>query len=173
MKLHLFLFVSMSVIVGLVLAGCSSSGESQNAGTYGSEQTTPPQTIPTPPPASSQKTPEKIDTVTVTRQDTQRPTYDTTTPPPMPASAGEMPKGNCSIQLGAYKMPDNADRIIALAKQRFNQPVYLFLDKSDMLYKVMMGDFPTKDAARSFRDAIAQQYPNDYKDAWVWEKPQR
>ncbi|HUL43212.1 MAG TPA: SPOR domain-containing protein [Bacteroidota bacterium] len=168
MKSSTFVFIIIGLIAVGLLAGCSSSQESQNTSTPPTEEPTPQQPAYTPPPAAAQKVPEKVDTVTVLRQDTQHPAY---APPSSPTMTGDIPKGNCSIQIGAFKMPDNADRIIALAKQRFNQPVYLFLDQTDTLYKVMIGDFPTKDAARSFRDAIAQQYPGDYKDAWVWEKP--
>ncbi|MBI4810871.1 MAG: SPOR domain-containing protein, partial [Ignavibacteriales bacterium] len=84
-----------------------------------------------------------------------------------------IPTGKFSVQIGAYKMPDNADRIASLAKERFNMNVYTNYDETDQLYKVMIGDFESKDSARSFRDAMATKYPDDYKDAWVSENPQK
>jgi cell division protein FtsN len=77
------------------------------------------------------------------------------------------------VQVGAYKMPDNAERVAASARERFSRKVYTVRDKSTDTYKVMIGDFTTKDDARNFRDRIASEYPSDYKDAWVSELPQQ
>jgi len=113
------------------------------------------------------------DTVTVNKQNTERPLYNSNAPSTSPAdTSGSMPQGKFSVQIGAYKMPDNADRIVALAKERFTQHVYLFFDKTDNSYKVLIGDFNIKDDARTFRDQMAQQFPSDYKDAWVRDNSQ-
>ncbi|HMD13181.1 MAG TPA: SPOR domain-containing protein, partial [Bacteroidota bacterium] len=104
----------------------------------------------------------RVDTVNVNKQNTERPLYNT-----QAASADSIPNGNFSVQIGSFKVPDNAARIVGLAKERFAQPVYLFLDKSDNSYKVVIGNFGTKDDARKFRDQMEQQFPNDYDHAWV------
>ena len=158
------------VVIALSFVGCSSSEETTD------KQETPP------PPAEVKNAPEqpapkteqppvkKIDTVNVDVQNTQKPTYEPKeTPPPSPT----LPTGKYSVQIGAYKMPDNADRIASLAKERFNLNVYTTLDKVDNLYKVMIGDFNSKDEARNFRDEMARNFPSDYKDAWVSENPQK
>ena len=104
----------------------------------------------------------RVDTVNINKQNTERPLYNT-----QATSGDSIPNGNFSVQIGSFKMPDNAGRIVALAKERFTQPVYLFLDKNDNSYKIVIGNFSSKDDARKFRDQMEQQYPNDYDHAWV------
>jgi cell division septation protein DedD len=169
---HLFrIYITLCITAAIFLIGCSSSEESTN------KQETPP-------PAEVKKAPEqpivkqeppvvkKIDTVNVDIQNQQKPIYEPkpTVPPPM---QNANPSGKYSVQIGAYKMPDNADRIASLAKERFNLNVYTSVDKLDNLYKVMIGDFNSKDEARNFRDEMARKFPSDYKDAWVSENPQK
>jgi len=81
--------------------------------------------------------------------------------------------GGYAVQVGAYKMQDNADRVAELAKERFGKQVYTYPDKTSGLFKVMVGNFITKDEARRFRDEMAQRFPSDYKDAWVSENTQK
>ena len=89
-------------------------------------------------------------------------------PPPSPPSMNKpTPTGNFSVQVGAFSDPDKAERAAALARQRFTNNVYRFFIKETNLFKIYVGDFMAKDEARKFRDRIAQQYPEDYKDAWV------
>lgn len=158
------------VVITLSFVGCSSSEE-----TTQKQETPPPpaevkNTPEQPAPKTEQPTVKKIDTVNVDVQNTQKPTYEPKeTPPPPPT----LPTGKYSVQIGAYKMPDNADRIALLVKERFNLNVYTSLDKMDNLYKVMIGDFNSKDEARNFRDEMARKFPSDYKDAWVSENPQK
>jgi cell division protein FtsN len=80
-------------------------------------------------------------------------------------------KGKYAVQIGAYKMPDKADNTAELARLRFQQIVYSYLDKNDNLYKVYIGDFTNKEEARNFRDEMMRKYPSDYKDAWASEHP--
>jgi len=157
------------VLAGFLLAGCSSSEKTVN-------------NTETPPPVEIKKTPEqpvakeeppaikKIDTVNVDIQNQKKPVYE---PPSAPPAQNSTPSGKFSVQIGAYKMPDNADRIASLAKERFGMNVYTSVDKIDNLYKVMIGDFNSKDEARNFRDDMAIKFPSDYKDAWVSENPQK
>ncbi len=140
----------------LLLMGCSSSKQASTTG----EVAAPPQTEKAAPP---------VDTLTVDTRNAEKPAYESRTPP---STAPVPPAGKFTVQVGAYKMPDNADRIASLAKERFARPVYTILDKADNLFKVMIGDFLTKDDARRFRDDMVQKYPSDYKDAWVSENPQ-
>jgi cell division septation protein DedD len=161
--------VSTLMPAALFLAGCSSSYDSANR-----QRTEEPvaQTKPADQPAARvEPKPAPADTVSVMVQKTERPTYEPKNPAPAAVDHTSLPTGRFSVQLGAYKMPDNSDRVASLAKERFHLNVYTSYDKNDNLYKVMMGDFSTKDEARSFRDRMVQQFPLDYRDAWVSENP--
>ncbi len=159
------LCILMILTVAAILAGgCSSSDQS-------TQTQQPDRSVLQPPPAqrTEVKQAPQPDTVNVTVQNTERPKYDPApgvTPQPQ---STESPTGRYSVQLGAYKMPDNADRIASLARERFGLKVYSIYDKADNLYKVMVGDFAVKDDARAFRDRMVMQFPTDYKDAWVSE----
>ena len=165
MKRVLFAFFVLSLFVCIAFIGCSGSEQSEK------------DEMPPPPPAATHNPAEKpkeslpvvkqIDTLKVEVKDADKPKFEPT--PIQPGNKFE--RGNYSIQLGAYQMPDNADRIAAIAKERFDMNVYTSFDEKDGLYKVYLGDFETKDAARTFRDVIASKYPEDYKGAWVSEKP--
>ena len=151
--------------------GCSSSEETAD------QKETPPaveikQTSEQQASKSQPETGTKVDTLNVEVQKNQKPSYESKeTPPPPPQPMN--PTGRYSVQIGAYKMPDGADRVAALVKERFALNVYTILDRADNLYKVMIGDFNTKDEARDFRDEIARKFPSDYKGAWVSENPQK
>jgi cell division septation protein DedD len=158
------------VVIAFSFLGCSSAKE-----TTDKQETPPPPTevknAPEQPAPKTEQPPlKKIDTVNVDVQNTQKPTYEPKETPPPPPS---LPIGKYSVQIGAYKMPDNADRIAALAKERFNMNVYTSLDQVDNLYKVMIGDFNSKDEARNFRDEMVRKFPSDYKGAWVSENLQK
>ena len=151
-------------LVVLSFAGCSSSD--QSGGQQESQSAPPAKTAPT----SAEEVTKKSDTLNVNVQNTQRPAYNQQSPSgtqPVPAS------GKYSVQIGAYKQAENADRIASLARERFGKNVYTIPDKANDLYKVMVGDFAVKDDARKFRDEMVQKFPNDYKDAWVSELPQK
>ncbi len=155
------LIIGIVLGIAVILAGCSSSQEGEKD--RAEKVQPPPSPKPEEQPAVKIEQP-KGDTVTVDRQSTEKPAYEPT--------RNSAPTGKYTVQIGAYKMPDNADRIAALAKERFTRPIYTFQDKKDNLYKVMIGDFMTKDDARNFRDQMEQQFPTDYKDAWVSEVQQ-
>ena len=158
------LWITMIIAVSI---GCSSSKES-----YGEQENQMPP--PTPkeklelPPKSTPS--EKVDTLSVNPQNTEKPSYESKTVPKTTVEAA--PKGKFAVQIGAYQMAENAERIASLARERFvGKTVYTIEDKADNLYKVMIGDFMTRDEARTFRDTMARHYYSEYKDAWVAEIP--
>lgn len=163
MKKTTFLFTSCLFAVSLLLMSCGSSEES----TQQKEQQLPPTTT-----SQTQQQPaSKTDTTSVSRQTTPKQEYDPRTSTPPKQSA--IPTGKYSVQIGAYKMSDNAERVAAMARDRFGKNVYTSQDKTADLYKVMVGDFTNKDDARRFRDDMAQRFPEDYKNAWVAENNQQ
>jgi cell division septation protein DedD len=151
-------FVIIACTSVLLLAGCKGSEQS-------STQTT--QTSPTTP-KQEVKVSDKVDTVNVTMQNSQKPSYE-----PSTTVSSSIPSSGFSVQIGAHKMQDNAARVAQLAKERFGNQVYTYQDKATGLYKVAVGQFVTKDEARKFRDEMAQRFPGDYKDAWVSENAQK
>jgi cell division septation protein DedD len=145
------------LFLSVLLIGCSSSRQS-SAGT----STEPSTAAPAETPAKEEAV--KSDTLDVKMEDEQKPQYE--------SNAWPSQSGAYAVQVGAYKMQDNADRIVAMTRERFSVAVNSILDRTSGLYKVMVGNFTTKDEARRFRDEMVQRYPNDYKDAWVSEIPQ-
>lgn len=81
----------------------------------------------------------------------------------------QFPPGKFTVQLGAYQSEEGAAGVAALSRSRFTKEVYTVFNSVDGLFKVMLGVFDSKDAARNFRDTIVRQYPDDYRDAWVSE----
>jgi cell division septation protein DedD len=166
---NLFILICC-VIFALMLWGCSTSEESEK------DQSTPP-----PPPAKVEKkaAPAPVqeaakDTVTAeTKTEVVNPPQKATEtiPPPVTVSH-ELPKGNFSVQIGAFSIPEKAEQWASLAKSRFGKSVYTLKDEKTNNTKVLVGEFDVKDEARKFRDQIVQQFPDDYKDAWVFEVPQ-
>jgi len=165
--------ISVLLIMTVLFFGCSTTEETAEKP---NQETPPPVTRqqPVQPPPASQIQPTRTDTVSVTTQVTGKETQQQTAAPEsvaakstssQPLSAA--PTGNFAVQIGAFSVPDKAGVIASLAKERFNKNVYTLQAKDTGLFKVMVGDFMTKDEARKFRDQMAQQFPDDYKDAWV------
>ncbi|HUN65592.1 MAG TPA: SPOR domain-containing protein [Bacteroidota bacterium] len=103
-----------------------------------------------------------------------------TSPPPAPVAETPVtppsppvnpPAGPFTVQIGAYAQQESAQQIAGSARARFPQSVGVALDPAAGLYKVTIGSFTSKDDARRFRDSMVQQFPTDYKDAWVSEIP--
>ena len=184
------LIIAFSLITAVLLIGCSSSEKA-------SEKKEPARSAETQPPAEKKseieaKATAKVDTLNVDVQSAPKPSYEAKTQPQVdtlgtnvqkpPSSPGELKvslekiapgSGKYCVQLGAYKMADNADRVATLAKDRLHKKVATIPDKVENLFKVMVGEFATRDEARKFRDEIARMFPDDYKDAWVSEIPQQ
>ena len=159
----------ISVVGGvLMLAGCGSSNESTSKDQSSSSTS---QTSQKAPDQNQTDASQKTDTVPVDNKDSPQQPYDPHSSAPVTKSA--MPTGKFSVQVGAYKQQENADRVAALAKDRFGMNIYTIPDALSGLVKVYVGDFAVKDEARKFRDEMAQKYPVDYKDAWVSENPSK
>ncbi len=156
--------------MAVVFFGCSPTEETAEKANQGNPPPATPQQQPVQPSPAKQIQPTTTDTVSVATQVTGKQTaapdsvaVDSTSLHP----ASPSPTGNFAVQIGAFSVPDKAGVIASLAKARFHKNVYTLQAKDTGLYKVMVGDFMTKDDARKFRDQMAQQFPDDYKDAWV------
>ncbi len=153
----------------LLFAGCGSSNETSKENT-----TPPPASKPAEPVAKQESAPPaaKVDTVNVVNvQTAPKPTYDQQNLGQQTATSPGMTSG-FAVQIGAYKTEENAQRASSLAKDRFGLIVQTITDKTDGLFKVLVGSFASRDEARKFRDDITQKYPVDYKDAWVKDMSQ-
>ena len=73
------------------------------------------------------------------------------------------------MQVGTFSVSEKAGQIAASTRSRFNKQVYLLRDEKSGNMRVLVGDFDGKDEARRFRDQIIQQFPEDYKGAWVYD----
>ncbi len=162
------LFSLLAVIAGILLcSGCGSSDATSKD--HAAEA----------PAGSGQKPPEQSKAESATKDQTppvdKKASGQTSYDPhaSVPTATTALPTGKFSVQIGAYKQQDNADRVAALAKERFGLNMYTIPDAASGLVKVYVGEFATKDEARKFRDDMAQKYPIDYKDAWVSENPSK
>jgi len=72
-----------------------------------------------------------------------------------------------SVQIGAYKSARNAEKSYELSLKRFKQPVIRFYEPGIKMERLCVGRFPTAKAAKEFAKSIQEQYPADYKEAWV------
>jgi cell division septation protein DedD len=159
-----FLKATLAVFViaaALIAGGCSSSKESSGGKSGAPSVQSPAESPSKGEPGAAART----DTFDVKVDNTRKPAYEPSTPAGQP--------GNYAVQIGAYQKKDNADRVAALARDRFAVSVGTIFDSPSNLYKVLVGNFTTKDEARKFRDDMVQKYPSDYKDAWTTDIPQR
>ena len=74
-----------------------------------------------------------------------------------------------SVQVGAFRVPSNADRCQKLVTQRFKFRAVNFYDKAIKMYRVTIGDFTKKKDAFAFWRSLKEKYPKDYADSWVAE----
>ena len=161
------LVAAAAVMTGVLWIGCSSSKQASE----GTEQTS---TVPPPVVEQPAVRHDHVDTLDVQTQNKQQPSYQSpSNTPPSTTDAPPPSAGTFTVQVGAYKSQDGADRIAQLAKERFARGVNVLYDAERNLYKVMVGSFLTKDDARVFRDDMVRKYPTDYKDAWVSEHSQK
>ena len=164
--------ISLFFIASLSFFGCSSSEPSKQEKEATDKQVQQ-QSTPVPVPTA-----QKSDTIDVKQQQPAKGEQEqtqqspTTTPQTQPMTQpADTTAGNYAVQVGAFKMGDKAEQIAATARDRFKMNVKTYLDKETGLTKVLVGSFASKDEARVFRDQIAKQFADDYKDAWVTEIP--
>ncbi|HYQ87328.1 MAG TPA: SPOR domain-containing protein [Bacteroidota bacterium] len=149
-------FPVFAIAAAMIVAGCSSSKQSEKTGST---------TVQNPSETSSKPEGAKTDTFDVKVDNSKKPSYE-------PTATAAQP-GNFAVQIGAYQKQENADRVAALARDRFAVTITTVFDRTKGLWKVLVGNFPTKDQARQFRDEMVQKYPSDYKDAWTTDIPQQ
>jgi len=149
-------FPAFFIALAFIAAGCSSSKQADKTGST---------TVQNPSETPSKTEAAKTDTFDVKVDNSKKPSYE--------PSTGAAQAGNFAVQIGAYQKQDNADKMAALARDRFAVNVSTVFDRAKALYKVLVGNFPTKDQARQFRDEMVQKYPSDYKDAWTTDIPQQ
>ncbi len=160
------------LITSLIVFGCSSSSETQQekeateaVAKSGAEATKQVMT-------EQEKPKDTLETAMKEEVPASQPTELTsTTSNTTQQTASSTSSGYYAVQVGAFKMPEKAEEIASLAKNRFNINVKTFLDKETGLTKVLVGSFGSKAEARTFRDQIAKQFGEDYNDAWVTEIP--
>lgn len=167
MNIRLLLLVVLLIAALTLLAGCAASDE----GEKDQATNTPPVVEKRADPAPVEKAPvkEQAPPPQETPKETPNETVRETPPPPAAETTPVKPDGKFSVQVGAYSMPEKASQIAATAKTRFSKRVYTLRDEKTNNIKVLVGDFGSKDEARSFRDQIIQQFPEDYKGAWVYD----
>ena len=163
------LLANLAIIVSLTIVGCSSSKQSSEGTSQTSSTAT---SVP-----SKETQHDQADTSTVSTsqdQSTSSQTPAVTGSTPSTSSTGSPAgSGMFAVQIGANKVQSSAEHIAQLARERFTQRVDIFYDAPHQLYKVMIGNFLTREDARSFRDELFRKYPTDYKDAWASERPQQ
>ncbi len=71
------------------------------------------------------------------------------------------------IQIGAFKDARNANRIQAIARERYHLPVLNDYNIKLDLYQIRIGFFETREQALLFRRQMQTGFPSDYRDAWV------
>jgi cell division protein FtsN len=145
------------LIIALSFIGCSSSEETQSEKEATDKQVQQEQAQELPPPPPS-------DTIEADANETQQQNQSQTT-------TQQDVTGTYAVQVGAFKVTETAEQVASLARTRFSMQVKSIFDKETGLTKVLVGGFATKDEARAFRDQLARQFPEDYKDAWVTELP--
>ncbi|MDI6803382.1 MAG: SPOR domain-containing protein [Bacteroidota bacterium] len=87
-------------------------------------------------------------------------------PPPPPENPEKVVVENFSIQIGAFEKEENALQFAYNAKNLFKEEIYNIYDSAKRIYRVMVGNFWSKEAATEFHDQFVKKFP-DYNNAWV------
>ncbi len=138
----------------VVLTSCGSIEEMQQ------EEVPPPvvqpqQVIKPPEPPPSFET--NTDTVVMTN----------TQPAAPQADSLRQPEIRFMVQIGAFKDPKNASVIQGLARERYRMPVFSDYNSTIAMYQIRIGFFESRETAQAFRQQMSDDFPNDYRDAWV------
>lgn len=86
--------------------------------------------------------------------------------PPPTENSEKVVVENFSIQIGAFEKEENALQFAFNAKNLLKEDIYNIYDRANLIYRVMIGRFNSKDAATEFRDQFVKKFP-DYNKAWV------
>jgi cell division protein FtsN len=79
-----------------------------------------------------------------------------------------------AVQIGAYRLPLNAERTRRLAQERFaDMESHTEFNPDEGLYKITIGSFETYEQARTFREQMIKHYPSEYIDAWIVSMTQK
>jgi cell division septation protein DedD len=137
-----------ALLLAIGTAGCGSGEEVTE------EETVAPDTVRVPEPVRFET---QIDTVHTQRN--SRPAV--TSPHTIPEGIRFM------VQIGAFKNPRNASTLQQEARARFHQPVLNDYHTTYSLYQIRIGFFATREEAEQFKHHMQEQFPGDYRDAWV------
>lgn len=92
----------------------------------------------------------------------------TNTQPAVPqADSLRQPEIRFMVQIGAFKDPTNASVIQGLARERYRMPVFSDYNSTIAMYQIRIGFFESRETAQAFRQKMSDDFPNDYRDAWV------
>lgn len=143
-------------VVGLFLAGTALLAGCGNVEETHREQPQPPVELPPPPPqpvVSFEANTDTVATISSERPD---------------GSAGAVPvEIRFMIQVGAFKDPHNAGKMQIITRERYRMPVMNDYNAQLALYQIRIGFFESREAAHEFRRRLMNDYPTEYKDAWV------
>ncbi len=165
----------VTVLMGIAIAGCSSSSSTSQDTPAAAADSSALQTQPLPQHKISHKQNRSASGSQqgfVTQEDTieaQVVTRKENRSHPKPPSKQSSKKKYYSVQLGAFRSLSNADRVEKSAKQRYKRPVHQFYDKAIKMYRVTVGNFSKLKDAWTFLKDVQKQHPKEYKDAWVAE----
>ena len=144
-------YAGLSAVIAVLLTGCGSSTETQEAETPPSQAPIVKQTVP------KIEFETKIDTVALeqSRLDSMRP----------PQMRGV--EVRYMVQIGAFKDAHHASIVQSAARERYHVPALNDYNTASSLYQIRLGFFETREAAAAFRQRLQKDYPHDYRDAWV------
>jgi cell division septation protein DedD len=82
-------------------------------------------------------------------------------------SESRLPQIRFMVQIGAFKDPENANRIQEIARERYHLPVINDFNASHSLYQIRIGFFESRQDAHDFKKRMQNEHPMEYRDAWV------
>ncbi len=172
---HELLFIA-SVGVSIVIAGCSSSGSSQQEATQASPDSASAQLTGQGQPAGHlngrKSSRARNQQGFVTQEDTieaEVVTRNHTTGHVKPPAKGSSKKKFYSVQVGAFRELSNANHAKKVAQERYKRTVYHFYEKGIKMYRVTVGNFSKLNDGLAFLKKIQKEHPQEYKNAWVAE----
>ncbi|MCX6138855.1 MAG: SPOR domain-containing protein [Ignavibacteriales bacterium] len=74
-----------------------------------------------------------------------------------------------ALQIGAFQQETNAIRAAEIFKKRSEKVIDQFYDSSVKLYRVLVGNFNSKEEAAAFQLQLRKEYPKEYSESWVAE----